>query len=537
MFSIAIFIGIYSYLIFLLGLFGLLYKQTIIFVTVLYFVCIYFLIQRSSVKKDIKSVHISLPKRKLSIIFLSLLAIQALINFAGAISPELAFDALWYHLTLPKIYLANHSLVHIPGNLMYYSDMPKLTEMLYTVSFALHSETLAKLIHFVFGILCCVALYKFSRRFFSEIFSLMVVVIFYLNLVVDWESTTAYIDLSRTFFEILALWAFVLWQKNKEKKWLIESAVMTGLAISTKLLSLGSLGIFIGLIFYEYMIQKKRNVLKVFMNISLYLFFALLIPLPWFVFSYIHTGNPMYPFFTNLYPIQVNSHLLNPVYLIKDFWNLFIRADDPISPLYIIYLPIAFYFYKKFSQESRLIFLYAALALGVWYITPRTGGGRFILPYLPVLSLCLVFVIERIWKIKSYKYLCIILIFFVSSISIVYRGVSTIKCIPYLIGKETKSQFLTKYLNFNFGDFYDTDGYFNKKITSQDVVLLYGFHNLYYVKFPFVDRSWVKKGQKFNYIAVQDQEIPERFSYWQQVYYNPTTHVKLYKLGDNTWMY
>ena len=134
----------------------------------------------------------------------------------GALGPEIGFDALWYHLTIPKLYLENNSIFYIPGGLLYYSTIPKLTEMLYTAAIALNGEILAKLIHFCFGILTCVALFKLSRLFFSLKISLIAVVIFYSNLVVGWQSITAYVDLARTFFEIMALWAFAKFVKSKD---------------------------------------------------------------------------------------------------------------------------------------------------------------------------------------------------------------------------------------------------------------------------------------------------------------------------------
>ncbi len=69
------------------------------------------------------------------------------------------------------------------------------------------------------------------------------------------------------------------------------------------------------------------------------------------------------------------------------------------------------------------------------------------------------------------------------------------------------------------------------------MVLLYGFHNLYYVNFPFLDSSWVKKGDRFNYIAVQESSLPIRFNSWKKIYTNPKTHVVLYSDGGLIWEY
>ena len=76
-----------------------------------------------------------------------------------------------------------------------------------------------------------------------------------------------------------------------------------------------------------------------------------------------------------------------------------------------------------------------------------------------------------------------------------------------------------------------------KKIRSEDMVLLYGFHNLYYINFPFIDSSYVKKGDVFNYIAVQGNNLPKRFKIWSLIYYNDKTNVKLYSAGGLKWTY
>ncbi|MCL4386082.1 MAG: hypothetical protein M1326_07200 [Cyanobacteria bacterium] len=178
MFVLAILIGIYSYLIFILGFLNLLYKSNIVMVTLACFAfgLVYYF-------KYFRKIHFRFLRFDLIPVFLiALISIQLLVNLIGVLSPELAFDALWYHLTLPKIYLSNNSIFHIPGGLFYYSDMPKLTEMLYISALSFKGETLAKLIHLLFGFLTLLAIYKISRKFFSRNISLLAVVVFLLKL-------------------------------------------------------------------------------------------------------------------------------------------------------------------------------------------------------------------------------------------------------------------------------------------------------------------------------------------------------------------
>src|SRR5579863_3741225 len=109
MFTFAIFIGLYSYLIFALGLMSLLTKPAVIIVTVLWLLAFLF-VQRKQLlivfnktamlKPDLKKTY-----KRPFFWLISLFILQAAVNIIGALGPELAFDALWYHLTLPKLYL------------------------------------------------------------------------------------------------------------------------------------------------------------------------------------------------------------------------------------------------------------------------------------------------------------------------------------------------------------------------------------------------------------------------------------------------
>lgn len=522
-FGIGLLVGIYSYIIFALGLLGFLYKELLLGITAIYILIIFVKFKNLLPKINIKKlIELISKKDKLSKLVIFLIIIQAFVNFLGALGPELGFDALWYHLTIPKIYLANNSIFHIPGGLYYYSGLPKLTEMVYLGVLA--NDTFSKLFHFSFGLLALTALYKLSRNFLSEKLSLLVVLVFYSSLVVGWQSITAYVDLARTFFEIMALWGFVNWVKERKQVWLFESAVMLGLAISTKILSLGTLAVFLSILIYILWSSGKLKIL--WKKVVLYLLITFIIPLPYFIFNLLNSGNLFYPIFSQFYNVNFNFSIINPL-----------RLSDPISPLFFIFLPFVLFYFKKFNRLEKLLTVFAALSFIVWYFTPQTGGGRFLLPYLPIFSLVTVFSIKFVYRYRNLWNLSMGLIILVSVISILYRGAANLKYIPVVLGIQSRDQFLSNNLNFSYGDFYDTDGYFRSHIKDSDKVLLFGFHNLYYANFPFIHSSYIKKGDRFNYIATQNKEIPDRFKFWNLVYSNPRTGVNLYSLGGQEWTY
>lgn len=525
MFYLAFAIGVYSYLIFILGILGLLYKNIIISLSIIYiFLIVLFFLKKNNFSFKFKDASMSL----FPLLLITLISIQALVNFIGVLGPEISFDALWYHLTIPKIFLENHKIFHIPGNLLYYSDMPKNIEMIYIAALSFNGEVLAKIIHFIFGILCIFAIYKISRFFLSQSFALLSALIFYANLVVGWESISAYIDLGTAFFEATAFYAFLKWTKTKNIKYLIYCAVFIGFSISTKVVSLGSIFIYCILIIF-FLLKQDLKINKILSKLFIFLFFSISVSIPWFVLSFLNTSNPFYPLFdSNFILNRANDSLL----LLR---NLIVPAD-PINPLYIITLPLVAIYIKKFKQSLHFLTLYVFISLTYWFFISGIGGSRFLLPYLPVFSVLCSLAINKIANKKLRNYI-ITLAIVISLISVGYRFLANQKYIPYLFGKETKQQFLTNNLNFNFGDFYDTDGYFKDNIKKTDKVLLYGFHNLYYIDFPYIDSSWVKKEDKFNYIAVQNSYILKRFSDWKLIYYNEKTNVKLYTNNNKLWTY
>ncbi|PIS14314.1 hypothetical protein COT64_03200, partial [Candidatus Shapirobacteria bacterium CG09_land_8_20_14_0_10_39_12] len=261
MVELAMILGIFSYLILGLGIMGNLGPPRLDRVETGVLrslgIIILFSIIFLAIKKKFWVFFIDLWQEtkndKISLLFIGLLSFQGLVNVIGVLGPELGFDALWYHLTIPKIFLQQGRIFFIKGNLFYYNAMPKLTEMFYLVSLAFSpSGLLAKTIHFLFGIGCIFGLFNLSRRFLKTREVLLACLVFYTTLIVGWQSITAYVDLARTFFEIISLDLFLKWLDDKNKKiFLMESAIVLGLAISTKLLAFASLPIFLILIFFK----------------------------------------------------------------------------------------------------------------------------------------------------------------------------------------------------------------------------------------------------------------------------------------------
>lgn len=520
-------IGIYSYLILALGLIGGLNKANIIILTVIY-LAILFKYKKKFITKFInfysKDFCKSLKKDKLSLVLILVLIIQALINLVGALGPELSFDALWYHLTIPKLYLINHKISAIPGGLLYYSNLPKLTEMLYAVALAIGGTTLAKFIHFSFGIGCIFALYNLLKRFGRRL-ALLGALIFYSQLTVGWLSTTAYVDLSRTFFEILVLNLAVNWWKNEKTSYLIDLGIMLGLAICVKLLAVFSL-ISISLLIILF---KTKNKIK---NIFLLISFSFIPVLPWILLSFINTGNPIYPIFTDWFFRSQSNGLMISEWLASRDISSFIKViietvftrGDILSPIFLIGLPIIIF---NLNNKKEVIFASGYFLINFWFffMTPL-NYNRFLLAYIPSFIFIL---IASIYKNKAWQKIIIYSAIFIAVINIIARGVSNKKFIPVILGWQSEAEFMKDNLNFKAGNFYDIDGWFSKNIKIDDKVLVMGVHNLYYINFPFDHLSFRKGESHYTYILTQNSVLPKAFAKMPLVYENKISGVKVYK--------
>ena len=509
MLAIAFLIGCYSYAILLLGLLHLISFYPVLLVTLVFILL------------SIFAVRIQVNFREYGYV-LVLLVILFAVNLVGALGPELAFDSLWYHLTIPKLFIASHSVFFIKDNLFYYSLMPKLVEMLYVPAILLTNEIGAKLIHFSFGLLVCAAVYKLSRIYMTKSESMLCTLVFYSNLVVSWLSITAYSDLGRAFFETLSLIYLLYYRQKKSQKLLVSSALLFGFGIASKILTLGSfLGVI--LILFNTFKSDKKTVLKTFIVFGT---ISLAVAMPWFLIAFYHTANPVFPLFTQLGVRDFTLDLINPITILTTLVNTFLFAPDPLSPIYLICLPIILLNLRKTFKKYSPLFIYVCSTYVVWYFFAQSGGTRFLTVILPALTILSYVSIKQTKNVIIQKTVLTTIIVIALS-TIFYRSFANAKFVPTVLGLESRQEFLMRNLNFSFGDFFDEDEEI-KNIVGDDIVLVDGIHNLYYADFNYTLSQW-PNSKNASYILVRGG-MPKNYKKLQKVYENKKTKVTLFKI-------
>jgi hypothetical protein len=438
------------------------------------------------------------PKITFFVILLPLILL-VILNLFLVFTPEMGFDALWYHLTLPKLWLLKHQW-YFPGGLLYYSAMPRLAETLFTPLVWLSGSLGPKLLQYLAGLGSAIFIWKtlsFLKQ--SSVLKMVGVSLFYATWLVSWQSGSAYVDLIRTFWETLALYYLV---KGSWK----PAGLFLGLAIGTKWLSLGSLAIYAAAFGLPLILP------------------ALLVSLPWFGLAYYFTGNPLYPLFSGVLNhsflglwIALKHLLLAPFYLTFPF-------DDFLSPLVGILFILSLLSLRSKNQVARRVAWVAVLG-SFFSLILDPPSSRFLLPYLPALAISAVLWVSSLTQPK-YRSL-FILVATLSSIGILgLRLLAMSKYLPLFMGRQDSTSFLIANAYRLPDTFIDTDG-FVQSLPADAKILVDKLHNLYYLSRDYDHTSWVTTQMGYDYLITIGED-PQKVA--GELIHTNILGIQIYKL-------
>lgn len=209
----------------------------------------------------------------------------------GALAPTTAFDATWYHLFLPKLYLQAGALAYFPAH--YRTLWPANGELLNLWGLALGGESLAQLIglSLVGGIL--LGLYAMTRRLFAPETALLATLLFLSAPDVATYASSAYVDLPLAFFVLAAAMAWYAWYTSGVRAWLLIGSLAVGVAAGIKLLGWPYLVLFVVLTGFVLWRRPQSGRVRTF---GLVLLLAAVPAVPWLVRAWLLGGDPLFPF-------------------------------------------------------------------------------------------------------------------------------------------------------------------------------------------------------------------------------------------------
>ncbi len=235
------------------------------------------------------------------------LAVCLLWPLCNALRPPHDWDAISYHLPIPQHYLATHGIRYIAYD--HHANFPLTMEMLYTLGLGLGNDRLPALFHLATHVLCLLAIAGLcegekkpreagsKRRGGAKSFKhtpALGALLFASIPAAAWEAGTAYVDVALALYLALAVTALVhWWPRPAELHWAALCGAFCGVAMGIK--HTGGIALIFALLCLGAKALAERKAL--WRPGAWLVAVALLVGGPWYVRSYVYTGNPVYPFF------------------------------------------------------------------------------------------------------------------------------------------------------------------------------------------------------------------------------------------------
>ena len=341
------------------------------------------------------------PGRIAAILLSLIIGLSCLV---AALAPDTGFDALNYHLGIPRLFIAAGGIEPLPH--LFYSNFPLNIEMLYTFGWLVHSEILAKLFHFAFVLLLFGSLLAFGQRFCCSTVGLWSGLIFVASPIVAGLSQTAYVTLALTLYFFLSLYAFCIWLDTGSRRWLVLAGICSGLAVGTKYtaLSLVFLMVLVGAgVYLSQRLGGARPEWRWRDLILCYFLPILMLFLPWLSKNLLFTGNPVAPllgdwienphFAASDYNVWMETlrnwrgfegglgDVLRGPWLLTRYSGIF---EGNAGVIFLAFFPLAVVLGWR-NPTVRLLTAFAALGYCIQIL--GTKQLRFFVPLFPVLSL------------------------------------------------------------------------------------------------------------------------------------------------------
>jgi len=345
----------------------------------------------------------------LQLFLMAYLFVFVAVAFVACHLPEIEFDPLIYHLTLPKLYLQHHQIVDIPEILE--AVFPKNVGMLYVYGLALHSQITVKFLNFWMGLLLLLAIHCFARRLWGRQAGWAAAALFASTPIVFFELRAIYIDLPIALFCFLNFFALLRWMEDGGRKWLVLSAIFLGMAAGSKYNALFNVVTASVLVGYHFLVVRKLPLMKTSVKVAVYGLLSVSTLLAWLYLTYRFTGDPLFPYLSgdplfpflkglfhsdrwetyNLPVVRSGAHRwglpLSFTNAFKTIWQM--HFDEKVfcgslGPFFVLLAPLLLFVFKL-HPVMRLMLAYSSIYLFFWLVT--TQANRYLIPVLPMLSL------------------------------------------------------------------------------------------------------------------------------------------------------
>ncbi len=530
-FSIVLGFAFYSYFTFFLGILGWLYAWIYLAVIGTILASLYkrWTLFLRKIFFSIKSFEFKYDLETFLIIVIAIFVILAILS---TLVPPFLWDELGHDLGIPKLFVRHHAI--IPNFSSWASERAYDVNMLYVIGILLKNGILAKFFALSNGLILMFSIYSFGRRFYNKNTGLLAAFIYITLPIILNHIGSAYIDISTALFVFLAFYSYMRWNSENMDIWLYLSAAMNGLALASKQTAFFPSIILGAFIIYSLIRKKDPKFVK---NIFIFILIVTLFSLPWFIKSYIHTNNPIWPlaygiFGGKYWDADLAAEFSKMQSLIKDEgvyiilrlpWDLTMNSPKYLmrlgwNSIFLAFIPLLIFF-RKIEKLTLCILIYSTLSVYLTVFASYYFFGfssmRYVMVY-STLALLSAVVIDKLYSHKLFKRIILIVFFstFIFSTALWY-GVFFSK-LPVVFGLETEKQF---YNGLKDNNGYDIYQFINKNTPKDSVVLIFRDDRNY-----LIDRDYLI-GHPTDQKIIDFRKIQNEDQLYSELVKNGVTHI------------
>lgn len=408
-----------------------------------------------------------------------------LIAFFRLIPPEIGEDAMGYHTGDPRLFLKNNTSIIKTITPPYVIPAPHLGEMSYVFSEVIGLRDSARYIHFMFYFLL-VGLILSVNSYAALLFVTAPVII--------QVSSKANVDFQWLLCWLLSI--FLITRSSINRKVVFLAGLLFGGVLASKMWTITFLPLFV-----LYLVLSKDSLSHRIKCIAIFLIAIFSVDSLWLLRSYLISGNPIYPMFSNATALGGTGGSLGLENVLGFNKLMFhIRNISVFSPLfYLAGLSLLFDHKKGYTLLRKLPFVTFFLFVAVTYLLVKYHFGRYLLGLYSLFIFIVSVNLERIIK-RSDVFKMVFIIGF--SILFSYYFLNTLFQLPYAFGWADKNKYLTRIIFRDNANYYNFDNKFNHLISSKDKVATYRVWGFYYADFNYLDiNSILKKRDDFNLLS------------------------------------
>jgi|GEM_PF-1340274 len=370
--------------------------------------------------------------------------IAMIIHFIFVLMPEVGNDALMFHLFVATQVKSSHQWSFNP-TLYAFALIPMLSDWLMSFAFLLGGEVAARIQNLLFTYVLVFQCYKYALWLGADQKAAkLAALIFLITPVVFLETNTIFVESVWAAYVLAAFYLLFtfIYSENAHRKSsnLVIAGVFLGLALTAKVITANIIVCFVPVVFlYFRAFLQSRYLLSIIAG----LFLMLLIGVAPYIYSYIITSNPVFPFFNAVFksPLYLQENFDNLLFksgLTWDFiYSAIFKADKYIEGTtgaggfqFLLGLPVALYLILlKRNIKSLVVFVFSVMSVA--FIFHSQSYLRYVYPFYVLLTALIVSSLSPYLSEVRYKKIFLILVgiiifmnaIFLSSASWCYRNV------------------------------------------------------------------------------------------------------------------